>query len=40
MKADVLGIQKCISSENININGEWKELIPRLQFYYSIKIAS
>lgn len=40
MKADVFGIQKCIASENIDINVTWSDLIPKLQFYYSIKIAS
>ena len=40
MNADVLGIEKCIRSENIAKNLTWKEIIPRLQFYYSIKTAS
>lgn len=40
MNADVLGIEKCIRSENIASGETWKEIIPRLEFYYSIKIAS
>lgn len=40
LKADVIGIQKCISSGNIEIDKSWNEIIPELQFYYSIKIAS
>lgn len=39
MNADVLGIEKCIRSENLASGESWKEIIPRLQFYYSIKIA-
>lgn len=40
MNADVLGIEKCIRSENIASGQSWKEIIPELEFYYSIKIAS
>lgn len=40
MSADVLGIEKCIRSENIASGKSWKEIIPELEFYYSIKIAS
>ena len=40
MKADVLGIKKTIVSANIDTESTWEEIIPRLRFYYSIKIAS
>lgn len=40
MKADVLGIEKCIRSEGLASGESWNDIIPRLQFYYSIKIAS
>lgn len=40
MKADVLGIKKCIDSAGAANDESWNELIPKLQFYYSIKIAS
>lgn len=40
MNADVLGIEKCIRSENLASGKSWKDIIPKLQFYYSIKIAS
>lgn len=40
MKADVLGIRKCLKSSDISTNESWHDIIPRLRFYYSIKIAS
>lgn len=39
MNADVLGIVKAIKSENIPM-GSWQETIPRLRFYYTVKISS
>lgn len=39
MNADVIGIEKCLASENIAYNEPWNELVPKLQFYYSIKIG-
>lgn len=40
MKADVLGIKKAVVSANIDTESSWEEIIPKLKFYYSIKIAS
>lgn len=40
MNADVLGISKCIASANISTSDSWKKLIPELEFYYNIKIAT
>lgn len=40
LNADVLGIKKCIDSSSIIPETSWKDIIPRLQFYYSIKISS
>lgn len=40
LKSDVFGIHKCITSEGIAEGVAWNEIIPRLQFCYSIKIAS
>lgn len=40
LKADVIGINKRISSENLCPDESWNDIIPRLRFYYSIKIAS
>ncbi len=40
MNADVLGIEKSIASETIKYGKSWEEIIPNLQFYYSIKIGS
>lgn len=39
MRADVLGIKRTIVSANIDTESSWEKLIPRLRFYYSIKIA-
>lgn len=40
LNADVLGIQKKVISENIEPGKSWEEIIPKLRFFYSIKIAS
>lgn len=40
LSADVLGIKKCIDSSGIIPETSWNDIIPRLQFYYSIKISS
>ncbi|MGN1481732.1 Ger(x)C family spore germination C-terminal domain-containing protein [Porcipelethomonas sp.] len=39
MKADVFGIEKSINARGISIDETWEELIPKLNFYYKIKIS-
>ncbi len=38
-KADVFGLEKCIKSSGICKDQKWQDIIPRLRFYYNIKIA-
>lgn len=37
--ADVFGLEKCVKASRISVNSQWKDVIPRLKFFYNIKIA-
>ena len=37
--ADVFGLEKCIESSGIAANAPWKDIIPKLKFFYRIKVA-
>lgn len=39
MNADLFGIEKSLNAKRLALNEEWEETIPKLKFFYKIRIA-